>query len=378
MDLKIKKPTLVILILSTLIFLALGCQKAGESNEIVLGAIMPLTGDAAIYGKNCKQGIELAVNELNSKGGLNGKSIRIIYEDSQLQPKNAVTVFQKLVTVDKVLAIIGPLASSCAMATAPIANKTNVISFSPGASTPKLTDAGPYVFRNWQSDALEAIIMAKYALEKGWQKFAVFYVNNDFGIALKDYFKKTIEEKGGKILVMESFEQGQTDFKTQITKIKYSKPDAVYLLSYPQQTPNIVNQMKSLNVISNIMGVAAMEDPTLIEIAGKNAEGILYTIAKPLSDDDPLRKKFMENYEKKFGEKPGLISDTGYDAVYILNKAIKNIKEINGKAIQQALSEIKEYNGASGQMSFDDNGDVIKPLGIKTVEGGKFIWIDKK
>lgn len=375
MNLKNNTLIFVILFLKICIFFTSGCQKAEKSNEIVLGAIMPLTGDAAVYGKNCKQGIELAVSEINDKGGINGKPIKIIFEDSQLQPKNAVTVFQKLVSVDKVPAILGPLASSCAMATATVANQNKVVSFSPGASTPKLTDAGPYIFRNWQSDALEAIIMANYALKKGWQKFAIFYVNNDFGIALKDYFIKTIEKKGGAILVTESFEQGHTDFKTQITKIKNSTPDAIYLLSYPQQTPIIINQMKSLDVKAQILGVAAMEDPSLTEIAGKNAEGILYTIAIPLSEDKPIRKSFIENYEQKFGEKPGLISDTGYDAVYILAKAIENSRQLEGEYIQKALSEIKEYNGASGPMTFDDNGDVIKPIGIKVVKDGIFEWL---
>jgi len=366
---------LSLLIVAFLIF-NFGCQKAEKSQEIVLGAIMPLTGDAAAYGKNCKQGIELAVSEVNAKGVIKGDKIKVIFEDSQLQPRVAVSVFQKLVSVDKVVAVLGPLASSCAMATAPLANQNKIVSFSPGASTPKLTDAGPYVFRDWQSDALEAVVMAKYALKKGWTKFAVFYVNNDFGIALKNYFTKTVEKDVGKILLTESFEQGQTNFKSEITKIKSANPDAIYLLSYPQQTPNIINQMKALNVKAQILGVAAMEDPSLIKIAGKNAEGIQYTIAIPASKDNSIRKNFIENYHKKFGENPGLISDTGYDAVYILAKTIENSKRLNGESIQKSLSEIKHYNGASGKMTFDENGDVIKPIGIKEIKDGQFIWVN--
>jgi branched-chain amino acid transport system substrate-binding protein len=355
--------------------LIIGCKQ--KPNEILIGAIMPITGDAAVYGKNCKQGIELAVEEINSKGGVKGVPLKIIFEDDLLQPKAAVGAFEKLVSIDKVLAVLGPLASSCAMATAPLANQKKIVSFSPGASTPKLTDAGPYVFRDWQSDALEAVIMAEHAISQGWNKLAIFYVNNDFGVSLKDYFIKKIEAVGGKILITETFEQGATDFKTQLSKIKESLPGAIYLLSYPQQTPIIINQIKALKIHAQLLGVAAMEDPSLLKIAGKNAEGLQYTVAVPLSDDESVRKNFLNNYEKKFGEKPGLISDNGYDAVYILSKAIEQSKELTGESIQNSLSQIKEWRGASGLMKFDQNGDVIKPIGIKIVSNGEFVWLQK-
>jgi branched-chain amino acid transport system substrate-binding protein len=368
---KVKK---IIIFCVVLFFVLVGCKQTRDK-QIILGGIMPLSGDAAAYGKNCKQGIELAIDEINSKGGIKGKAIRVIFEDSQLQPKIAVNAFQKLVTVNNVLAILGPLSSSNAMATAALANKYEIVSFSPGASTPKLTNAGPYIYRNWQSDALEAIEMANYVLSKGWKKLAILYVNNDFGISLKNYFINTIEKKGGTILLAESFEQGHTDFKTQITKIKNQSPDAIYLLSYPQQTPNIVNQLRSLEVNAKILGVAAMEDPSLIEISRENAEGIIYTIAKPPSDNDPIRNNFIQSYENKYGESPGLISDTGYDAVYILARAIENSNKLSRESIQKSLKEIKIHKGASGYMEFDDNGDVIKPIGIKIIKGGQFTWL---
>lgn len=371
----LKKISLIVFsFLISVLMINFGCQKATTPKEIVLGAIMPLTGDAATYGKNCKQGIELAVAEINAKGGIKSLPIKVIFEDDQLQPKVAVSIFEKLVSIDKVIAILGPLASSCAMATAPLANKYKIVSFSPGASTPKLTNAGPFVFRDWQSDALEAIIMAQYALRQGLKNIAVFYVNNDFGIALKEYFIKTVEKQGGKIPITESFEQGSSDFRTQLTKIRSNSPDAIYLLSYPQQTPNIINQMKALNIKSQVLGVAAMEDPSLIEIAKKNAEGIKYTIALPPSDNETIRNNFLSNYENMFGEKPGLISDTGYDAVNILAKAIEKSEILSSETVQKSLLEIKEYNGASGQMTFDENGDVIKPIGIKTIKDGNFLW----
>lgn len=365
---------LVVLLVFSIAFI--GCQKKG-TDEIVLGAIMPLTGDAAVYGKNCKQGIELAVDEINAKGGINGKKLKVLFEDDQLQPKMAVSLFTKLVTVDKVLAVIGPLPSSCAMATAPLANQYKVVSFSPGASTPKLTGAGPYVFRNWQSDALEAAVMAEYALKQGWKTFSILYVNNDFGVSLEDYFKKKVESLGGKVLSSESFEQGVTDFKPQISKIKKAKAQVVYLLSYPQQTPMIVNQMRELGVKCQILGVAAFEDPSLLKIASRNADGIIFTKALPLLNTDSIRAAFISAYKKQFGEEPGLIADNGFDAVKTIVLAISNSIDLKPECIQMALKEIKEFRGASGFMTFDENGDVIRPIGLEVVKKSSFEWLSK-
>ena len=359
------------------LFFLFSCNSNVQEKEIKLGAILPLTGEAAVYGQNCKNGILLAVQEINKSGGIRGDSLKVVFEDSQLMPKVAVNVFNHLVSVEKVVAIIGPLSSSNAMATAPLANENRIISFSPGASTPKLTEAGPYVYRNWQSDALEAQVMAEFAMGRGWKNYGVFYVNNDFGLSLKEYFVKTIEDKGGRVKITESFEQNKSDYKSQLSKIKAADLDALYLLSYPQQTPVIVNQMKALNIEAKILGVAAMEDPSLIEIAGKNANGIIYTIAKPLSDKDPKRIKFIENYKKKFGEEPGLISDTGYDAVYILTEAIKNADTISREGIHIALDKIEFFEGASGPMEFDEHGDVVKPIGIKQIKNNEFEWLIK-
>ena len=360
-----------------LLFVVEACTM--EKGEIVIGAILPLSGDVAQYGVNCKNGIELAVDEVNTEGGIRGRKIKIVFEDSKASPRDAVSAFRKLITVDKVSCVIGPLASSCAMATAPIANENEVVSFSPGASTPRLTDAGEFVFRNWQSDTLEAHVMSEYAYEQGWERIAIFYINNDFGKSLSDYFKENYEHNVGSIIIVETFEQNSTDFRTQLTKIKSTYPDAIYLLSYPKETPLILNQATELDVECKFLGVAAFEDPSIIEIAGRNAEGIIYTHAIPPAPDDPAYSHFIEEYLARYGEAPGLIADTGYDAVHMLVEAYRNIEsqEFSGIEIARSLGKIKDFPGASGRMSFDENGDVIKPIGIKTVRGGGFVWLRK-
>ena len=342
-----------------------------------IGSIMPLTGAAAQYGHNCMNGIKLAEKEIKQS---NSKiKFEILFEDDNTDPKLAVSAFNKLVSVNKVPVVIGPLPSSNTMAVAPLANRNQVVLFSPGSSTPKLTSAGPYVFRNWQSDAFEAKIMADYLLKEGKKRVAILAVNNDFGLALTDYFSTHFGSKGGEIVTTESFEQDATDFRAQLTKIKISNPDGLYLLSYPKETANIVNQTRQMNLTANIYGVAAMEDPSLISLAGNNAEGIIYTKAVEPGAGDPVYNNFVKAYKNEYGQEPGLIADTGYDAVKMLHKAIQKKETVfNGPYIAQQLGNIKDYPGASGLMSFDENGDIIKPVGIKSIRNGQFVWLHKK
>ncbi len=337
--------------------------------------ILPLTGAGAQYGENCRKGIDLAVAEHNAKG--DGISVRIICEDDKTEPKEAVSAFNKLVSIDRVRAIIGPLPSSNAMAVAPLANREQVVILSPGASTPRLTKAGPFVFRNWQSDAYEAKVMSAYLLKQGVKRIAVFALNNDFGRALSEYFHVQYTAAGGVITAEEFFDQDATEFRTQLLKLQASHPDGLYLLSYPKETGNIVNQARQIGFAVPVYGVAAMEDPTLLKIAGENADGIVYTKAVEPTANDPVYDHFVKSYRDSYGEDPGLIADTGYDAVGMLLLAIKNASKPDSPSLAQSLGQIRDYSGASGQMSFDENGDIIKPVGLKTVKDGKFIWLDK-
>jgi branched-chain amino acid transport system substrate-binding protein len=365
-----------------LLLLLFGCggppaPSGGQSGEktLTIGAIMPLTGAAAQYGQNCKNGIELAVKENNQANPR--LKLKIILEDDRTEPKDAVSAFTKLVAIDKVPLVIGPLPSSCAMAAAPLANEDKVVLFSPGASTPKLTAAGPFVFRNWQSDAYEAKIMARYLVNQGKKQIAILAVNNDFGIALRNFFRQEFQSLGGRITATESFQQDATDFRTQLAKIKASKPEGLYLLSYPKESGNIVNQATQLGVKVAIYGVAAMEDPSLVKTAGRNADGIVYTKAVEPASDDPTYRHFVQAYKAEFGSEPGLIADTGYDAVRMVMQACESLRVFNGESLAKALGGIKNFPGASGLMSFDENGDIIKPVGIKRILKGQFVWIDR-
>ena len=187
-----------------------------QAGTIKIGAILPLTGDSAAWGEQGKYGIEIAVEEINYKGGINGKKLEVVYEDSQAIPKNAVTSIQKLINVDKVSAVIGDIVSSTTLAMAPIAEKSQTVLIAISASAPAITNAGEYIYRVWPSDLLEGSVLAEFVAKNKYKRVCILHIQTDYGTGLRDAFKKTLEQKGGEIILTQGYKQDETDFKAVI------------------------------------------------------------------------------------------------------------------------------------------------------------------
>lgn len=355
-----------------LVIVIVTIQTKKEPKEIKIGAILPLTGENAMYGESAKRAIDLAVEEINTAGGIKGSKIRVIYEDDQALPDKGVSAFQKLITVDKVPVVIGAMPSSVTLAIAPIAEKNKVVLFSPASSNPKITESGDYIFRNDVSDVFEGSKMAEDVRQKlGFKKVAVLYINNDYGVGIKDVFIKRFEELGGKILDIETFEQGATDFRTQLTKIKQDNPEAVYIVGYKEQI-QILKQYKELGIKAQILGTIMLEDPEIIQKVGDAAEGAIFTYRAydPKSEQKEV-KEFVKNFKDKYGLEPDNWAAQSYDALKIVALAIER-GGYNSEEIKNALYRIKNFPGVSGLTSFDEHGDVIKPLKLKIIRSGEF------
>ena len=367
-----------IIVVVALAILLIVTQTKKEPEEIKIGAILPLTGDTAKYGQNTKNGIDLALEELNLNGGIDNHRIYVIYGDSQLDPKKAVSIFQKMITVNKIILFLGPLGSSEVLAVAPIANKKKVIILATAASSPQITNAGDYIFRNVMSDLFDGRAVAEFAFNNLGKKTAgIIYVNNDFGIGLKESFKSFFEEYGGKIVSDETFNSGDTDFRTQLTKTKKAAPEVVFLAGQSEMG-YILRQAAELGIKTQWVSFSMFEDPEILKIAGKAANGVYYTyrVFDPESDILVV-KKFYENYKRKYGQEPDIFAGLSYDAVRILAYAIEKGGE-DIERVKDALYNIRNFPGVVGKTTFDKNGDVIKPIGIKIVKNGKFVWVDKK
>jgi branched-chain amino acid transport system substrate-binding protein len=347
-----------------------GCGKHEEA--IKIGAVLPLTGSAAVWGQNARMGLEIALQEINQTGGINGTPVVLIFEDSQSEPGKAVSALQKLIAIDKVGIVIGDIASSSVLAMAPIAERAKVLLLSPGASNPKITDAGAYVFRNWQSDALEGDIDARFAVEKlGWKNVAILFVNNAYGSGLKEAFEMSYSNLGGDVVSVESFDQGATDMRAQLGKLSSVRADGIYLPGYPPEMSLVLRQARELGVSVPFLSVQAFDDPQILSTAGAAAEGVIFSVPKPPDASDQIVASFVSKYKSAYHADPGVCSDTGYDALKILAWAIGKVGT-DPTAIRDQLYKLQNYPGAAGLTSFDMNGDVIKPFIFKTVRGGAF------
>lgn len=244
-----------------------------------------------------------------------------------------------------------------------------------GATAPKISEAGDYIFRIWNSDDLEGKVSAKFVYDDlKLYNAAILYINNDYGNGLESVFKKAFEKLGGRIISSESFGQGDTDFRTQLTKIKNGKPEAIYVVGYPKEIALLLKQATELKINSKVIGTVTIEDPNIIKLANKAAEDIIYPYPVVPDKTDSIVRQFNEQYKIKFGKETGITSDVGFDAVNMIVEAIRLGNGMKGEDIQKGLMLIKEFHGASGVMTFDENGDVNKPIGMKTIRKGNFEW----
>ncbi len=336
---------------------------------IKIGFIGPLTGGAAVWGLNAKKGIEIALADINTEGGVNGRKVEVIFEDSQALPKEGSTAIQKLVNIDDVQAIIGGIASSVTLGIAPIAESKEVVLISPGSSSPRVTNAGEYTFRTWPSDAFQGIFLGELAYnELGYRKVATLYVNNDYGVGVKDAFAQKFKVLGGKVTAVESHEQEVGDFRSQLTKLTETNPDALFLPSYPAEMAIAVQQARELGYDGPIFGPETFEDPQIPDVAGNAAEGIIYT--KPLVEtSDDFKRKHLEMH----GEEPGIVSENAYDALMLIVETMKQ-GATTGKEIKDGLHKIgQNYKGASGTITFDEKGDIFKPYQVMIIQNGEFV-----
>lgn len=342
-----------------------------EPNSIKIGHIAPLTGDAAIYGQWETQGIELAVAEINAKGGINGKQLTVIHEDDQLDPKTGTNALNKLITVDKVPAVIGATASSITLAIAPIAERNKVVLITDGAAAIKVSDAGDYIFRVFPSNALEGKKIVELASSLNLTNGAILYINNDFGTDLSKVVNDEFTKTGGTISISEGYDPAATDFRTQLTKIQAKNPSAIFLLGYPKDMAMVLRQAKEIGIKSQFLAPDTFNEPQIIEWGGNATEGVIFVY--PAEGEPGQWQEFNQKIESKYGKDANIMTAMAYDTTNLLAIAMQK-NGFTGEAIKTGLYQIKDYPGVTGNITFDKNGDVISRLmNVKIVKGGKFV-----
>ena len=371
MTLAIIAVVVVLCIVAAIVFVS---RRPGEPKTIAVGVMLPLTGDMGVIGQFAKKGIDLAADEINEAGGIAGTKIVLIYEDSKGRPSDATASIKKLATVDKVPVVIGGISSGETLAAAPIAEKEHVVLISPAASSPDITDAGEYIFRNWPSDTFDGVTMANFAYANlSIRKVAVIYSASDYGVGVKKVFVSSFQELGGKIVTEESFDEGQTDFKAQLTKIRAASPDAIYLIGNYREMAQVLRQAKEIGIKAQFLSVVTFSVPDILGLAGGAAEGVIYSgLAYDPSSDDAHVREFVARYKARYKEEPHIIAAQAYDAMRIVALAVEKGGP-TGNGIRDAMSKIRDFPGVTGKTSFDEKGDVTKPAKMFTVKDGRFV-----
>jgi branched-chain amino acid transport system substrate-binding protein len=371
---------LILLAVATAVGIVVFQPQNATVQRTQYGAILPLSGDGASYGKSTQRGIELFLESPKYKAlKLNAK---VVYEDSQLSPKNAVSAWNKLVTTDKVSAVLGPFTSSEMLALAPLAEKQKISLISHTATSPEITKAGDYSFRIIPSDVFDgravADIIKKTIPSQEPIPVAIVYINNDYGKGVKDVFEQTAPNSGLKIVQIQSFNANTNDFRTILTELQNQKVKNVFLIG-TKEMGRFLKQMIELDMKYQIFSTGLMEDPEIVKQAQAGAEGVIYSYPSfnPDSSDQTI-KDFVASFQAKYQEKPDVIAALGYDLAAVVTMATATAKGPDPEAIKKALYELKDFPGVTGAITMDANGDVIKSIGIKQVKNGKFQWIAEK
>jgi branched-chain amino acid transport system substrate-binding protein len=364
-----KKITIVLVGICFLLSATLALAGAGE---VVVGAVTPLTGKLAVYGEGFQQAMLLALDDVIASGGINGKPMKIFFEDNNSTSKGSVSAIQKLITIHKFPVIFGPAASSNFLAVCPIAQQNKTIIIGAESAAAAISKCGSYVFRVFPSDLLQGKGVAELAEYMGYRELVLTYINNDWGVGLANVFKEQFLRGGGRLIDEFTYDEGKTDYRSEILRIKKSSPKAVVNLTYIKEGATMLRQAYETKInVQWLMGSAA-KSPKLVELAGVAAEGIIGTYPT-FSQDTPQYRAYKEGWGKKYpGKKTPIFGEYNYDMVKLTARALSETKSMAPDDIRSALMKAsKGYVGATGDKTFDANGDVGATYGRWTVKGGK-------
>ncbi|MCC6949694.1 MAG: ABC transporter substrate-binding protein [Bradyrhizobiaceae bacterium] len=347
---------------------AFAAAPAGAQEEVKIGAILPMTGGAASYGVWMRNGMNIAIDEINKKWG-SSRKLNVVFEDSKSNPKDAVAAMNKLISADRVKAVMTTL-TGVTNALAPIADQNKIV-LTTSATLPGITDQSEYLFRNATNLSSEINRLVDFTSGK-YKKAAVLWANLEWAKWGKDAFVAGFKKKGGEIVEDQSFPADATDLRAQLTRIRTANPDVVLVLAY-KTTGIALKQARELGVKAQFVGTLDFELPEVVEIGREAAEGSIYTkaIFDPQNPASKAMRAYADEYTKRYGQAPEVYSATMYDMLHMLAEAAAKAKDSEG--IRKELLSIKNYPGASGETTFQPNGDVDKPVELKTIKGGKYV-----
>jgi len=347
-------------------------------DEIVIGEYASLTGGSASFGQSSHKGTALAIDEINTAGGVLGKKLKLITEDDQSQAGQPATIARKLISQDKAVAILGEVASSKSLEAAPICQQNKIPMISPASTNPKVTEVGDYIFRVCFIDPFQGTVMSKFAQSKGWKNVAVLTdVKQDYSVGLAEFFIKDFKESGGQIVKEQKYSTGDKDFKPQLTSIKAAKPDAIFVPGYYAEVSLIAKQARLLGIKAPLLGGDGWVGDSLLKVAGNALDGSFFSCHFSSADKSPVVQGFVEKFKAKYnGETPDDMAALGYDSAMILADAIKRAGSTEPEKLRDAIAATKEHQGITGKITLDEHRNANNPAVILTIGNGGFDFVE--
>ena len=370
--LRITCPIAVVLALAAL------PAAAPAQETIKIGEYASLTGKEAAFGTSSHNGTQLAVEEINAAGGVLGRQIELVTEDDQSKQGEAATIVKKLISRDKVVGILGEVASSRSLEAAPICQAYKVPMISPSSTNPKVTQIGNYIFRVCFIDPFQGTVMAKFA--KGTLKLhrvaLLTSVSSAYSVGLAKYFKERFLADGGEIAIEQKFTEGDKDFNAQLTAIKAAGVDGIFVPGYYTEAALICKQARELEMTMPLLGGDGWEAPELVEIGGTAVEGCYYSTHYSPQVDSPKVKAFVAKYRARYDNKtPDAMAALGYDSAGVMADAIRRAGSTEGPAIRDAIAATSGYEGVTGTTTMDKDRNPTKSAVVIEVKDGQFKFV---
>jgi branched-chain amino acid transport system substrate-binding protein len=362
------------------------CKKPGDSEagpagsgskagggDIVIGHYASLTGGTAHFGQDTDKAAKMAVEQVNAQGGILGRKVRLVTLDTRGESAESANAVSRLIDVEKVDALMGEVASSLSLAGGRVAQRRGIPMVSPSSTNPKVTEVGDYIFRVCFIDPFQGKVMATFARKNlKLDKVAILRdVKNDYSIGLADAFKKAFTEQGGTIPVEQSYSQGDTDFSAQVTAIKGTDAQAIFVPGYYSEVGAIARTAQRLGLKVPLLGGDGWDAPDLVKIGGDALEGSYFSNHFALDQATPLAQKFIADFKAKYGHEPTGLGALGYDAAAVLMDAMKRAGSTDRKAVRDALANTKDFEGVTGKISIDGQRNAQKAAVVLKITGGK-------
>jgi len=382
-----KLPVLItVAILFFSVTLLTNCTKT-DSDTIRIGVIAELTGDIPAVGASCKNAAEMAVQEINNAGGIQlgdkKYKVELSIEDNAGKADQSASSAQKLITQQRVTAIVGPNASRYALPAAEIAESGKTVLITPWSTAPKTTldsrtgASKKYVFRACFIDPFQGRVVAKFALENlKLKKAAVLYdVASEYNKGIAEFFKQVYEQDGGQVVAFETYTTGDKDFSSQLTKIKDAGPELVFLPNYYSEVPLQIQQAKRLGISVPFIGSDSWGSEELLKLCGADCNGYYFSTHYAADAATETTTKFIAAYKARYNATPDDVAALTYDSFGLLFQALKTAGKNDRQAVRDALAAIPQYAGVTGNMQFKEgSGDPVKSAVILNIKDGKFTW----